>query len=77
VFTPLRAGQFQFYAVANREKQFLRLIAEGRRNKEIAVHLTTSIKSVLAYRSRRAKKLGYASSADLVRYAIREGIAAP
>jgi len=39
--------------------------------------LVVSIKSVEAHRSRLINKLGYASSADLIRFAIREGIAAP
>jgi len=60
--------------LSDRDKQLLRLVAEGRRNKEIAVHLTLSPKSVEAYRSRLTKKLGCSNSADLVRYAIREGI---
>ncbi|MDR3457831.1 MAG: response regulator transcription factor [Verrucomicrobiae bacterium] len=59
------------------ETKLLRLVAAGQRNKEIAVQLAISIKSVEAYRSRLIKKLGCASSADLIRYAIREGIAAP
>jgi DNA-binding NarL/FixJ family response regulator len=62
--------------LSERQEQLLRLIAGGRRNKEIAVQLAISIKSVEANRSRLMKKLGCASLADLVRYAIREGIAA-
>jgi len=58
------------------EKQLLRLVAEGRRNKEIAAQLAISAKSVEAYRSRLMKKLGCSSSAELVRYAVREGLAA-
>jgi DNA-binding NarL/FixJ family response regulator len=63
--------------LSEREKQLLRLIAEGRRNKEIPVHMTLGVKSVEAYRSRLMKKLGCSCSAELVRYAIREGIASP
>jgi two-component system response regulator NreC len=63
--------------LSEREVQLLRLIAEGRRNKEIAVQLGISSKSVETYRSRLTKKLGYSSPAELVRYAIREGIAVP
>lgn len=63
--------------LSERETQLLRLIAAGRRNKEIAAQLALSVKSIEAYRSRLMAKLGCASSADLVRYAIREGIAAP
>jgi DNA-binding NarL/FixJ family response regulator len=61
--------------LSERDKQMLRLVAEGRRNKEIAVQLAISAKTVEAYRSRLMKKLGCSNSADLVRYAIREGIA--
>ena len=53
------------------------MVAEGWRNKEIAGPLGISIKSVETNRSRLMKKLGYASSAELVRYAVRQGIAAP
>jgi len=61
--------------LSEREKQLLRLVAAGRRNKEIAGQLAVSTKSVESYRSRVMKKLGCSSAADLVRYAIREGIA--
>ena len=63
--------------LSEREKLLLRLVAAGRRNKEMAAQLGVSIKSVESYRSRLMKKLACASSAELVRYAIREGIAAP
>jgi DNA-binding NarL/FixJ family response regulator len=63
--------------LSEREKQLLRLIAGGRRNKEIACELAISPKSVETYRARLTKKLGYSSPAELVRYAVREGIAAP
>jgi DNA-binding NarL/FixJ family response regulator len=58
------------------ERQLLNLVAGGRRNKEIADELDLSVKSVEAQRSRLMKKVGCASSAELVRYAIREGIVA-
>jgi DNA-binding NarL/FixJ family response regulator len=53
----------------------LRLIAEGRRNKEIATELKLSVNSIETYRSRLMKKVGCPSPAELVRYAVREGIA--
>jgi DNA-binding NarL/FixJ family response regulator len=62
-------------AVSDREKQLLKLVAEGRRNKEIGAELNVSVKSVEAYRARLMKKLGRSSSAELVRYAVRAGIA--
>jgi DNA-binding NarL/FixJ family response regulator len=60
-----------------REKQLLRLISEGRRNKEIATEMKLSANSIETYRARLMKKVGYRNSAELVRFAVREGIAAP
>jgi DNA-binding NarL/FixJ family response regulator len=60
--------------LSDRERWLLRLIAEGRRNKEIAGHMAVTVKSVETYRFRLMKKLGYASAAELIRYAIREGV---
>jgi len=63
--------------LSDREKLLLRLVTEGRRNKEMAVELLISIKTVEANRARLMKKLNCSSSAELVRYAIREGISVP
>lgn len=60
--------------LTDRERQLLKLVAEGKRNKEIAEVLAVGVKSVETYRSRLMKKLNCASAADLTRYAIREGI---
>lgn len=60
--------------LSERELEVLRYIAEGLRNKEIADELKISQKSVETYRSRLLKKLGYSSTAELVRHAIREGM---
>ncbi|HZR21017.1 MAG TPA: response regulator transcription factor [Verrucomicrobiae bacterium] len=62
--------------LSERDKKLLELVAQGCRNKEIAEHLALSMKSVEAYRSRLMKKLLCSSTAELVRYAIREGITA-
>lgn len=62
-------------ALSAHEKRLLQLIAEGKRNKEMAVLLNVSTKSVEAYRSRLMAKLGCTSPAELTRFAIREGIA--
>jgi len=60
-----------------REKQLLRLISEGRRNKEIATELKLSPNSIETYRARLMKKILCRGTAELVRYAIREGIVVP
>ena len=62
--------------IHEREVRLLRLISEGLRNKEIAQEMGLSAKSVEAYRGRLMKKLGCESAAELVLYAVREGIIA-
>lgn len=61
--------------LSERERTLLKLVAEGKRNKEIAILLGVGARSVETYRSRLMKKLGCTSTGELVRYAIREGIA--
>lgn len=61
--------------LSERERQLLRLVAEGKRNKEIAEALQVTAKSVESYRSRLMHKLNCNSAAELTRYALREGIA--
>ena len=61
--------------LSEREREVLRLIAEGRRTKEIASDLNLGVKSVETYRRRLTAKLGLDGTAELTRYAIREGIA--
>lgn len=64
-------------AITDRDASLLKLIAQGRRTKEIAEEMDLTVKSVESYRSRLMKRLGCASTAELVRYAIREGLVAP
>jgi DNA-binding CsgD family transcriptional regulator len=59
---------------SNREKQVMALLAEGKVNKEIAVALALSPRTVEAYRARLMAKLKVHSVAELVRYAVRNRI---
>lgn len=61
-------------ALSGREFEVLRMIAEGLRMKEIADRLRVGVKTAETYRRRLLKKLGCAGTAELVRYALREGI---
>jgi len=61
-------------ALSERENQVLAFVAQGLRNKEIADKLGVSIKSVETYRARLMAKLNCANAADLMRYAIRNGL---
>ena len=62
--------------LANRERQVLRLIAEGKRSSEIAAVLGISVATAEVHRRNIKAKLGLHSAVDLTRYAIREGLAA-
>ncbi|RDI57222.1 response regulator [Microvirga subterranea] len=54
-----------------RERTIVQLIAEGRTNKEICPILRISIKTVETHRASALRKLGVRTTADLIRYAIR------
>lgn len=54
-----------------RESQVLQLLAEGKRNKEIAVALNISPRTAENHRARIMERLDCRSLSDLVRYAIR------
>jgi DNA-binding NarL/FixJ family response regulator len=64
-------------ALPLREGQVLVLIVRGLRNKEIAAELSLNVKTVETYRSRLMKRFNCASPAELVRHAIRAGLAVP
>ncbi len=57
--------------LTSREKEVLKLLAEGSSNKEVGARLGISVKTAETHRSRIMKKLRLGSVADLVRYAIR------
>lgn len=60
--------------LGKREQQVLRLIAAGRRSAEIAAELGIATGTVSVHRSNLKKKLALTSTAELTRYAIREGL---
>jgi two-component system, NarL family, response regulator NreC len=59
------------------ERRVLRLIAEGKRTKEIAGALEISVKTAESHRARIMVKLDIHETAGLVRYAIRRGVIEP
>jgi len=54
-----------------RETQIIRLLAEGKANKEIASELGITIRTVETHRARIMMKMGFHSLTDLIHYAIR------
>lgn len=60
--------------LSSREKEILQLFAEGRKRSEIAEMLFLSPRTVESHRRNIMEKLGLKSTADLVKFAIREGL---
>jgi DNA-binding NarL/FixJ family response regulator len=60
-----------------RERKVVQLIAEGNSNKRAAHLLSISVKTVESHRTASMRKLDLHSTADLVRYAFREGLVQP
>lgn len=60
-----------------REREILQLLAEGRSNRDVGKLLGISVKTAETHRARVMRKLGVDSVAELVRYAIRNGVIEP
>ncbi len=67
-------GKFTSTTLTNREHEVLRSIAEGKPTKLIARELGVSPKTIQWHRSQLMKKLSIESVAELVKYAISEGL---
>ncbi|HXM39251.1 MAG TPA: response regulator transcription factor, partial [Gemmatimonadales bacterium] len=70
-------GRPQPAQLTPRERQVLQLVGEGSTTKQIAQLLHISVKTAEFHRGRIMKKLNIHDTANLVRYAIREGWIAP
>jgi two-component system, NarL family, response regulator NreC len=62
------------HALSPREREVLDLVLKGMRNRDIARELCVSIKTVDTHRTRINRKLGCAGSADLIRFAAKNGL---
>jgi DNA-binding NarL/FixJ family response regulator len=60
--------------LTTREMEILQLICEGKSNKEIAVQLDLSVNTVAVHRANIMDALGIHKTAELVVYAIRNGL---
>ena len=61
-------------ALTAREREVLRLIAQGLKNREIAETLSIAIKTVETHRTKIMQKLDLHNSAELATYAMRRGL---
>ena len=60
--------------LSTREIEVLRLLADGKSSKEIAVAMGISLKTVDTHRTHLLRKLNLHSAVELVRYALRHGL---
>lgn len=66
-----------FSRLTEREREILRLTAEGRSARDIANLLTLSPKTVERHRTNLMDKLNLRNRAELIRYALRKGLVSP
>ena len=59
-----------------RQREVLQLIGEGKSTKDIATLLKVSVKTVEFHKGRLMEQLDVHSTADLIKFAISEGLAA-
>jgi DNA-binding NarL/FixJ family response regulator len=67
-------GPDAYETLTDREKQVLKLVAEGRTNKDIADLLGISVKTAMSHREHVMLKLQVHNRTELVRFALRAGV---
>ncbi|MGX9354412.1 response regulator transcription factor [Roseobacteraceae bacterium S113] len=60
--------------LTNREQTILLQLAQGKSNKEVAIALDISVRTVETHRKNIKRKLGISSTAGLTRYAMEHGV---
>lgn len=63
-----------YETLTDREKQILKLVAEGHSNKEVADLLGISVKTAMSHREHLMSKLAVHNRTELIRFAIRSGV---
>lgn len=63
-----------YETLTQRERQVLKLLAEGKTSRDIAKYLGVSLKTAMTHRSNLMAKLGMHSRAEVIKFAIRKGI---
>lgn len=66
--------QSAYEELSDREKQVLKLVAEGYTSKHIADALFLSVKTIMVHRANVMEKLDIHNRTDLIKYAISKGL---
>ena len=69
----IRQSTMPAVKLSTRESEVLQLIAKGNTNRNIALIMFLSEKSVETYKARAMSKLGLRDKTDIVRYAVEQG----
>jgi DNA-binding NarL/FixJ family response regulator len=72
--SPNARGADPYETLTDREKEVLKLVAEGKSNKEVADALGISVKTAMSHRQRMMEKLGLHNRTELVRLALKLGV---
>jgi DNA-binding NarL/FixJ family response regulator len=67
-------GVVAWDTLTDREREVVKLVAEGYKNREIADWLSISMKTVEKHRANVMKKLGVHGASGLTAYAIQQGL---
>lgn len=70
----IASGEEPYDTLTDREKQVLKLVAEGKSNKEVAQLLDISVKTAMSHREHLMEKLGLHSRTDLIKFALKRGV---
>jgi two-component system, NarL family, response regulator NreC len=57
-----------------RQREVLRLLADGKRMKEVAAELKISVRTVETHKQELMQTLGLESNADLIKFAVKQGL---
>jgi DNA-binding NarL/FixJ family response regulator len=63
--------------LTQREMEIIKFLAQGKSNKEIAINLVLSTRTIESHRHHIMRKMRFCSLSDLVRFAIRQGLVEP
>jgi DNA-binding NarL/FixJ family response regulator len=69
-----RDGSCSWASLTVREREVLKLVADGKRNKEIAECLSLSVKTVEKHRVNLMKKLDVRNASELTAFAMKNGL---
>ncbi len=69
-----RQPESAFSLLSSREREILQLLAEGKTVREVADTINVSVKTVDTHKQNVMRKLNLGSFAELIKYAVRQGL---